>query len=116
MSSHLPNYLRAHRKRAALSQSEVAFLLGTHGGAKVCRYERFVREPSLESALAFEAIFHVPVREIFRGLYRKIEKGVATRAKVLSYRTSRKTQNRQCKRKHETVLKIAGSAGKKAKT
>jgi hypothetical protein len=46
------NYLRSNRKRLALSQDEVAFLLGALSGTKVCRYERFVRTPSLETALA----------------------------------------------------------------
>src|SRR6058998_2773242 len=89
-SPRLPNYLRANRKRLALSQNEVAFLLGTQSGAKVCRYERFVREPSLETAFAFEAIFQRSARELFGGLYQKIEKEVAARAKVLTYKKDRR--------------------------
>src|ERR1039458_10278598 len=77
------NYLRSNRKRLALSQGEVAFLLGTQSGAKVCRYERFVREPSLETALAFEAIFQRSVSELFPGLYQKVEQEVAARAKEI---------------------------------
>src|SRR5712691_258127 len=95
ISPQLPNYLRANRKRLALSQDEVAFLLGTQSGAKVCRYERFVREPSLETAFAFEAVFQRPAREIFGGLYQKIEKEVAARAKLLTYKKDRRKPNRQ---------------------
>ena len=84
-SSQLPNYLRANRKRLGLSQDEVAFLLGTQSGAKVCRYERFKRAPALETAFAFEAIFRRPARELFCGLYQKIEQEVAARAKTLTY-------------------------------
>src|SRR2546422_8231312 len=83
-SPQLPNYLRSNRKRLALSQDEVAFLLGTQSGAKVCRYERFAREPSLETALAFEAIFQRPASELFGGLYQKVQQEVAARAKTLS--------------------------------
>ena len=82
-SPQLPNYLRANRKRLALSQDEVAFLLGTKSGAKVCRYERFVREPSLATALAYEVIFKRSVSELFGGLYQKVGREVAERAKVL---------------------------------
>src|SRR6266481_3764326 len=87
-SSQILNYLRANRKRTALSQDEVAYLLGTQSGATVCRNERFVHEPNLETALAYEAIFQTPVSELFAGLYRAIEAKVAMRAKVLVQRTA----------------------------
>ena len=89
----LPNYLRTNRKHISLSQEEVAFLLGFKGedkGIKVCRDEKFAREPSLQMALAYEAIYGRPVRELFAGLYEQIEKEVAERAKVLIYRKERK--------------------------
>ncbi len=84
MSSKLPNYLLAERKRRSLSQEAVACLLGAQSGAKVCRYERFVREPSLRTALAYEAIFQKPVRELFAGLYEVMEREVAARAETLA--------------------------------
>lgn len=107
-SSQLPNYLRANRKRLALSQDEAAFLLGTRSGAKVCRYERFVREPSLKTALAYEAIYQRPVRELFGGLYQRIEKGVAERAKVLTYKTALRRTDRRTVQKRQVLLEIAG--------
>jgi transcriptional regulator with XRE-family HTH domain len=85
----LSNYLRTHRKKLALSQEEVAFLLGgtgEHKGSKVSRDESFLREPSLRAALAYEAIYGKSVRELFAGLYEEIEKEVVKRAKILSYR------------------------------
>lgn len=88
-SSRLPNYLRAYRKRQALSQRDMAFLLGVKDGAKVCRHEKFTRTPSLETALAYEAIFKKPVSELFAGLYQKIERQVAERAKILNERPKR---------------------------
>lgn len=88
-SPQLTNYLRTNRNRLALWQEETAFLLGFQGedkGAKVCRDEKFTREPSLRSALAYEAIYGRPVRELFAGLYQQVEQEVAERAKILSYR------------------------------
>ena len=93
----LPNYLLANRKRLALSQEEVGFLLGITGeskGAKVCRDEKSVREPSLQTALAYEAIFRVPARELFAGLYEKVEQAVAERAKILTCRKDLKPSQR----------------------
>jgi transcriptional regulator with XRE-family HTH domain len=89
----LSNYLLTHRKRLALSQEEVAFLLGVNGmdkGIKVSRDENFVREPSLQTALAYEAIYGRPVRELFAGLYEQVEQEVAKRAKLLSHRVTAK--------------------------
>jgi transcriptional regulator with XRE-family HTH domain len=89
----LSNYLRTHRKRLALSQEEVAFLLGVNGLNKdeqVNRHENFAREPSLEAALAYEAIYGKPVRELFAGLYEEVEQSVANRARLLKYRQTEK--------------------------
>ena len=87
--SSLPNYLRTHRKRSALSQGEVAFLLGTKGankGNKVSRDENYARTPTLESALAYEVIYGKPIRELFAGLYEEVEREVIGNAKMLAHR------------------------------
>ena len=67
MHRKLDNYLRTHRNRAGLSQDEVAYLLGCRSGAKVSRYERFTRPPTLQTALAYDAIFGVAVRDCSQG-------------------------------------------------
>ena len=85
----LPNYLRIHRKQSSLSQEEVAFLLGVKGidkGNKVSRDENYSRIPTLETALAYEAMYGKPIRELFAGLYEQIARDVSSRAKILSYR------------------------------
>lgn len=112
-STPLPNYLRSNRKRLALSQDEVAFLLGAQSGAKVCRYERFVREPSLATALAYEAIFQRPASELFGGLYQKIEREVAARAKTLASRAASRKLTRQSAHKLQALADIAASQSKK---
>ena len=83
MSYRLDNYLRAHRKRSALTQDEVAFLLGSKSGTKVSRYEQFRRLPTLQTALALEILFEAPARELFAGLYRRIERATTSRAEEL---------------------------------
>jgi transcriptional regulator with XRE-family HTH domain len=106
-SPQLPNYLKANRKRLALSQDELAFLLGAQSGTKVCRYERFVREPSLETALAYEAIFKTSVSELFGGLYQKVEREVAERAKILAEKSDHATPGPQTARKRQTLAGLA---------
>jgi transcriptional regulator with XRE-family HTH domain len=111
--SQLPNYLRKHRKRLGLSQNEVAFLLGAGSGAKACRYERFSREPGFRTALACEAVFQRPIRELFAGLYEEIEREVAGRAMELVLKTGQMKSDRQTARKRETLERIAASKSKK---
>lgn len=108
-SSQLPNYLRAERKRLALSQKDVAVLLGADSGAKACRYERFVREPTLRTALAYAAIFHKPVTELFAGLYQTMEAEVAARAKVLASKAESQKPTRQMLRRRASLTNIARS-------
>ena len=108
-SSQLTNYLRTNRKRLALSQEEVAFLLGFKGedkGIKVCRDERIARKPSLEMALAYEAIYGRPIRELFGGLYDQIEQEVAGRANTLSFRKVQKPNPK----KEQALTNLASKA------
>lgn len=86
-SPQLSNYLRSNRKRIALSQGEVAFLLGQKTSSQISRYERFEHLPGLEAALAYEVIFKSPLSEIFGGLYQDIEREVAERARILASKT-----------------------------
>jgi transcriptional regulator with XRE-family HTH domain len=101
MSSRpFPNYLRSNRKRVALSQTDIARLIGAESLEKVCRHERFLRVPDLETALAYEVVYKRSFSEMFPGLYQKIEQEVTMRAKTLAEAES------GCKR--DTFLDIAG--------
>lgn len=106
--SPLSNYLLSNRKRSALSQEDVAFLLGTQSGAKVSRHERFAREPGLRTALAYEAIYQRSASELFSGLYGEIERAVAVRAKALA--TKRDKPSRQSVQRSQTLATLAGRA------
>jgi len=79
----LDNYLRTFRKKLGLTQREVAFLLGCHGGAKVSHYERSGRVPNLKVIFAYEAIFQKPARELFAGIYERAERETLRRVRLL---------------------------------
>jgi transcriptional regulator with XRE-family HTH domain len=107
MAGKLPNYLRAHRKRAGLSQAEVARLLGCRDGAKVSRYEHFRREPTLRTALTCEMIFQKPVRDLFAGISEQVERDARRRAKFLARRIAARTQSPAVVRKIVVLRGIA---------
>jgi transcriptional regulator with XRE-family HTH domain len=74
------NYIRMLRRQRSLSQDELASLLGWKSGSAVSRLERGRRKPSLETLLALEAIFGVPIREFYAGRFQKVESVVQERA------------------------------------
>lgn len=106
----LPNYLLSNRKRLTLSQEEVAFLLGTGNGQKVCRHERFSRVPGLETAFAYEAIYKRTASELFSGLYQKVEQEVTARAKILVERMDRSKSTRLKTHKRQILSDLAGTS------
>ena len=65
-------------------------LLGCADGSKVSRYERFAREPTLATALACEALFGVPLRELFAGMYDEALDAVSARARSLTEQLDQK--------------------------
>ena len=93
------NYLRTFRKRSALTQVDIAFLLGARSGAKVSRLERLSRFPNLKTAFACQVIFGVPADALFPGLYRDIASHLAERAKVLRLTVSRRESTRGSERR-----------------
>jgi len=86
MQRKLPNYLRTYRKRAGLTQGEVAFLLSGLSGAKVSRDERRRRRPSLQTAFGYQVIFGAAAHELLAGLFAEVEQNVIRQASLLAKR------------------------------
>ena len=84
----LQNYLRTHRRRHGLSQTEVAILLGAATDTKVSRYENFTRMPVALTVFALEIVFNQPASELFAGRYRAVRLAVQERAERLAERLS----------------------------
>jgi len=84
MPCRLQNYLRISRKRAGLSQREVAILVGCSDGSEVSRHERFTRRPTLATAFLYEKLFDVPVSELFAGITEEAEETLYHRARLLT--------------------------------
>jgi transcriptional regulator with XRE-family HTH domain len=72
-------HIRPHRKQSGLNQRELAQLLGYESKSPVSRHETATSVPTLSMALAYEAIFRVPVSRLFPELYRSVEQDVEAR-------------------------------------
>jgi transcriptional regulator with XRE-family HTH domain len=111
MPQKLQNYLRTYRKRSSLSQDEVAYLLGCQSGTKVSRYERHTRKPNLETLFAYEMVFGAPARELFAGVFQKVEKKIFHRTQLLTRKLNRATSDRMATRKLQILKAITSGSG-----
>lgn len=75
------NYLHMYRRKARLSQDEIAFLLGGVSGSRISRFESGVRVPPLETALSFAILYGQPLTELFAGVAN--ERGTLIRPKAV---------------------------------
>tara|TARA_R110002051_G_scaffold154470_3_gene226623 strand:+ start:502 stop:843 length:342 start_codon:yes stop_codon:yes gene_type:complete len=85
------NYLSLHRKRWALSQRELALLLGHESRSVVSRLELGQARPSLPCALRCETVFGVGVAELFPDLIEETREVVMRQAARLDLQVRDRT-------------------------
>lgn len=73
------SYLRTHRRKYGLSQSDLADILGLINEHQVSRHERSLTLPLLLTAIGYEIIFQVPVAELFPGIYETVRSNIEKR-------------------------------------
>src|SRR5947209_11662680 len=102
-TSRLPNYIRTYRKRACLTQEEVAFILGSKSSASISRHERFKQTPDLQTLLAYEMLFRTPVRNLFSNTHQEVEQKLRNRIRLLIRKLMRAGHGRRIANKIETI-------------
>ena len=75
----LASYLRSHRLKSGLNQRELAEIVGLIAHHQVSIHERTVAIPSLMAGLSYQAVFCVPVAELFPGLYDPLQMNIELR-------------------------------------
>jgi transcriptional regulator with XRE-family HTH domain len=69
--------------KSGFSRRELADIVGLFNDAQVGRHERSDALPSLFAALSYQAIFKVPISELFPGLYETIAQRVEERLEAI---------------------------------
>lgn len=87
------SYIRAYRRRSALSQKELGLLLGVPRNV-ANELERGKRAPTLALALRLQAIFGVPPHALFPGLYETGEEAAMAAAVRLHEELEGRTDGR----------------------
>ena len=83
--SAIASYLRSHRLKSGFSRRELAEIVGSLTETQVARHERSNILPSLIAALSYQAIFRIPITELFPGLYETIAQGTEERLSALEH-------------------------------
>ena len=87
----IASHLGTHRRRSGFTQLELARLVGYRNSGKVSRHERGVTVPPLSVTLAYEAVFHVPIHELFPGIHEAALKNIEKRMADLDAALGRKS-------------------------
>lgn len=107
----LANYIRIHRRRSGLSQSELGRVLGYHDEETVARHERFHVTPPLEIAISYEIVFRIPIREMFAGLRDEVE--VKVEASLAELETQLGQRSAGHRNAHATARKLIWLSGRR---
>jgi transcriptional regulator with XRE-family HTH domain len=105
MPRKLVHYLRNERRRSALTQADIAALLGGPWKGRVSWYERGAIPPT-EVALAYESILGKPVSDLLGGAYDEVAFNVRRRARGLLERDGIPNTPRRLRRR-QTLERIA---------
>jgi DNA-binding XRE family transcriptional regulator len=73
------SYLRTHRRKCGLSQSDLANILGLVTELQISRHERSLTLPLFLTAISYEIVFQVPLSELFPGVYETVHQNVEKR-------------------------------------
>jgi DNA-binding XRE family transcriptional regulator len=107
-TSRLPNYIRTYRKRACLTQAEVAFILGAKSSANISRHERFKQTPDLPTLLAYEMLFRTPMRSLFSSAHEEVANKLRHRIRLLIRKLTHAGHGRRIGKKIETLTAYLG--------
>lgn len=83
------NTLQQYRKRAGLTQDQVARFLSSTDRTTVARYEAGTRLPSLRMAAAFELLYAAPLQRLFPTLYAEVRDELVARQAPIATVASR---------------------------
>ena len=105
------NYAKTHRKKAGLSQNELASLFGDKSTSSILKTERGNEFPSLSRALSYYILFDCPVDEIFVELSKAQAMAVFKQIAKLTKKLEKQTQTLFVQRKlrflNEAARRIA---------
>ena len=106
MFKPLHNHISSYRRKLGLSQVELTLLIGSDNRTAVSKYERALRLPNLEVAIAFEVVFGGRIQDLFPGVSKRVIDEVRGRARGL-LESLDDTPSPKLPKKYELLSKLA---------
>lgn len=106
------NYLRTHRLKTALTQAEVAIVVGVGSGANVSRHESGDRMPDLNKILAYAVLYDVSVADLFAEEAQVVETEIRSRARGLARRLRKRKPSPVQEKRVVTLRRVYGRHGR----
>ena len=85
------NTLKFHRKKWALSQADIAHLVGIKARSVISVYEAGAKLPQLRAILAYQFVFGASLEMLFPNLAKEVEEQVMRRAAALDAKVRHRT-------------------------
>lgn len=98
--------LKSQRKRSGFTQEELGFLLGLKDATAVCRFETGERQPGLELAFDYHALFGRELSSLFPQLAETARERVRARARELSGKLSKDSGDRRTAYKLKQLARL----------
>ncbi len=99
MTQPLPSYLRTYRRKWALTQRELAELLGGVSSDAISKYETLARLPSIQVMLGIEIVFDEKSHDLLPALSYSVRRSVRRNAVALIDRLADKTDARSVQKR-----------------
>ena len=109
MTNKIPRYVGSQRRRWALDQDELAYLVGLKSGSNVSRIEHGKRHPTIKAAFGYEALFGVSASTLFPALFEGVEDALMRRAYKL-HEELRSDDSRKARVKRQLLQEALGRA------
>jgi len=77
------NYLRMYRKKSPLTQSDMGFLVGLKDLSNISRYEKGLRQATIEFLLNYHHIFEISIETFYESQSELIKEHLTERIQML---------------------------------
>lgn len=77
------NYLRMYRKKSPLTQSDVGFLVGIKDISNISRYEKGLRQATIEFLLNYHHLFEISIERFYEPQSELIKEHLTERIQML---------------------------------
>lgn len=117
MSDHIDhiNYLVICRKRTALTQGDMVFLMGFTDQSNVSRCEKGEQIPSLRMILMYSIVLNISVEDLFRGHRLRLIESAKERIKARIQELSERTSSKRNRKRILYLQKILDGINKESK-